>query len=250
MSNTRAKIVAGNWKMNGSKAMSSELIGNLLHQSGFPCDVIICPPMPYLGWVGDQTRSTSLKLGAQNISEHESGAFTGEVSASMAAEFCDYVILGHSERRSLYQDSNQLVADKFKAALAHGLTPILCIGETLEQREAGDTMAVVLQQLQAVIDVNGIESFANAIVAYEPVWAIGTGKTATPEQAQEVHQSIREFIEDLNADIAAQLPLLYGGSVKADNAKELFSQNDIDGGLIGGASLQADSFIAICNAAG
>ncbi len=250
MSNTRRKIVAGNWKMNGSKAMASDLIARLREQQDYPCDVIICPPAAYLGFAAEKIQGSSLKLGAQTVSEHESGAYTGELAASMLAEFCDYVIVGHSERRSLFGETNEQVAQKFKAAQDKGLMPILCVGETLEQREAGATLSIVLEQIKAVIDACGIQAFENAIVAYEPVWAIGTGKTASPEQAQDVHKSIRDYMTEFSADVAAKLALLYGGSVKADNAQELFSQQDIDGGLIGGASLQAESFIAICNAAG
>jgi triosephosphate isomerase len=192
----------------------------------------------------------AIGVGGQNLSDQEDGAFTGEVSAPMLAEVgCGHVIVGHSERRALYGETDAVIADKFSRAQAAGLVPILCVGETLEEREAGNTEAVVCGQLQAVVDAVGIAAFGSAVVAYEPVWAIGTGRTASPEQAQEVHASLRASLAKNDPDIAESLCLLYGGSVKADNAALLFAQSDIDGGLIGGASLTADSFIAICQAA-
>ncbi|MFT6303592.1 MAG: triosephosphate isomerase [Pseudomonadales bacterium] len=199
-----------------------------------------------LGVVGN----SAVHLGAQNCSEAKSGAFTGEVSATMLAEFgCEYVILGHSERRAIFNESSELVALKCIAAQQAGLTPILCVGETLEQREAGNVEWVIAEQLDAVLAAAGIEAFDNMVVAYEPVWAIGTGKTATPEQAQEVHALIRVRIASGSSSTAEALRILYGGSVKPDNAATLFSQTDIDGGLIGGAALDAESFLAICEAA-
>jgi triosephosphate isomerase (TIM) len=246
----RKMIVAGNWKLNGSVAMANDLIQALLSNIDSKATVIVCPPASLLQTAQSACGTSNIKVGAQNCSEHASGAYTGELAASMVKEFADYVILGHSERRSLFAEASETVAEKFAQAQDSGLTPILCIGETLEQREAGETLDIVNQQLQAVIDSQGIQAFQNAIIAYEPVWAIGTGKTATPEQAQETHQGIREFLKQFDLDIAQKVSILYGGSVKADNAAELFAQNDIDGGLIGGAALKAEQFIAICNAAG
>jgi triosephosphate isomerase (TIM) len=246
----REMIVAGNWKLNGSVAMANDLIQALKSDIDSTATVIVCPPASLLQTAQSACANSNIKVGAQNCSEHVSGAFTGELAASMVKEFADYVILGHSERRSLYAESSETVAQKFAQAQSNGLTPILCIGETLEQREAGETLNIVNQQLQAVIDSQGIQAFQHAVIAYEPVWAIGTGKTATPEQAQETHHGIREFLKQFDLDIAQKVSILYGGSVKADNAAELFAQNDIDGGLIGGAALKAEQFIAICNAAG
>ena len=212
-------------------------------------DVVVCPPFPYLASAREQLPA-AIGLGAQNVSDQAEGAFTGEVAASMLAEAgCGYVIIGHSERRALYAESDAQIADKFAQVQAAGLIPVLCVGETLAEREAGNTDAVVCGQLQAVVDAVGVAAFARAVVAYEPVWAIGTGKTASPEQAQAVHARLRQSLAENDPDIAQSLRLLYGGSVKADNAALLFAQSDIDGGLIGGASLTADSFIAICQAA-
>ena len=213
-------------------------------------EVLICPVSVHLADVLAVVGDSPVHLGAQNCSDAVSGAFTGEVSAEMLVEFgCEYVILGHSERRALFHESSELVASKCLAAQKAGLTPILCVGETLEQREAGQVEAVIAEQLDALLSVGGIKSFRQLVVAYEPVWAIGTGKTASPEQAQAVHALIRERISSHDASIGAALRILYGGSVKADNAASLFSQADIDGGLIGGAALDASSFLAICEAA-
>jgi triosephosphate isomerase len=213
-------------------------------------EAAVCVPFPYLAQAQAALAGSSIAWGAQNVSEHGKGAFTGEVSTSMLLDFgCKYVIVGHSERRSLYGESDELVASKYMAAQAAGLTPILCVGESLDERESGVTEAVVARQLDAVINAAGVGSLAKAVVAYEPVWAIGTGKTATPAQAQAVHAFIRGKIATLDAGIANQLIIQYGGSVKAANAAELMAQPDIDGGLIGGASLVADEFIAICRAA-
>jgi len=212
--------------------------------------VAVCVPFPYLAQAQSALTGTSVAWGAQNLSEQAQGAFTGEVSASMLQDFaCRYVLVGHSERRSIYGESDSLVAEKFAAALAAGLVPVLCVGETLAQREGGQTVDVVSAQIDAVLKRVGVAVFANAVVAYEPVWAIGTGRTATSEQAQEVHAAIRAQIARADAGVAAGLQILYGGSVKPSNAVELFGMPDIDGGLIGGASLVAADFLAICSAA-
>lgn len=245
----RKKLVAGNWKMHGSLAENAALLG-AIKPALQGIEAAVCVPFPYLGQAQAALAGSSIAWGAQNLSEQTKGAFTGEVSAAMLVDFgCRYVIVGHSERRSLYGESDELVAKKYVAAQAAGLTPILCVGELLAEREAGVTEAVVARQLDAVIAVAGVASFARAVVAYEPVWAIGTGKTATPVQAQEVHAAIRTRLAAADANAAAQARLLYGGSVKPSNAAELFGQADIDGGLIGGASLQAGDFLAICAAA-
>ncbi len=247
----RTPVVAGNWKMNGTKSTVTTLLQGLKQglQPG-KARVLVCAPFPFLSQVADELADSSIKWGAQNASQHDSGAYTGEVSVAMLREFgCSHVILGHSERRALFAEQDDVIADKFCAAQAGGLTPILCVGETLEQREAGETTAVVEQQLMAVVEKAGVEAFAKAVLAYEPVWAIGTGRTATPEQAQEVHATLRGRLAQLDAGVADGLSILYGGSVKAANAAELFACPDIDGGLIGGASLDAEEFIAICQAA-
>lgn len=210
----------------------------------------VCVPYPYLAQAQQELAKTEVSWGAQNLSEQVSGAFTGEVSAAMLKDFgCRYVIVGHSERRALYAEDDGLVAKKFKQALAGGLVPILCVGETLAQRESGQTTGVVAAQLDAVLDAAGVEVFAGAVVAYEPVWAIGTGLTASPAQAQAVHEGIRARLAARNAEVAAGVRVLYGGSVKAGNAVELFAMPDIDGALVGGASLVAEEFVAICRAA-
>ncbi|MBU1263015.1 MAG: triose-phosphate isomerase [Thiobacillus sp.] len=245
----RKKLVAGNWKMHGGLAENAALLA-ALKPALAGIEAVVCVPFPYLAQAQAELAGSSITWGAQNVSEQAKGAFTGEVSASMLLDFgCTYVIVGHSERRSLYGESDELVAKKYLAAQAAGLTPILCVGESLAERESGVTEAVVARQLDAVINAAGVVSLAKAVVAYEPVWAIGTGKTASPEQAQAVHAFIRGKIAALDADVADQLVIQYGGSVKAANAAELMVQSDIDGGLIGGASLVADEFIAICRAA-
>lgn len=245
----RKKLVAGNWKMHGSLAENAALLG-AIKPALQGIEAAVCVPFPYLGQAQAALAGSSIAWGAQNLSEQTRGAFTGEVSAAMLVDFgCRYVIVGHSERRSLYGESDELVAKKYMAAQAAGLMPILCVGELLAEREAGVTEAVVARQLDAVIAAAGVASLARAVVAYEPVWAIGTGKTATPEQAQAVHAFIRSKVAALDAGVAAGLVIQYGGSVKASNAAELFVQPDIDGGLIGGASLVSDEFIAICRAA-
>ena len=248
----REFLVAGNWKMNGSNAANAELLSGIV--AGVPdgdgFSMLVCPPFPYLAAAAEQLQGSAVKLGAQTVSEHESGAFTGEVAPAMLRDVgCEYVIVGHSERRALYGESSATVAAKFMAAQSAGLTPILCVGETLEERENGSTEAVVDEQLDAVIDAAGIGAFSSAVIAYEPVWAIGTGKTASPAQAQEVHQHIRERVAQSDADIAAGVQILYGGSMKGENAAGLLSMPDIDGGLIGGASLKANDFLAIAAAA-
>jgi triosephosphate isomerase len=245
-------LVAGNWKMNGSTASSKELVAGIV--AGAPqsdsAKLLICPPFPYLAAVARQISGSRVLLGAQNVSEHESGAFTGEVAPAMLRDIgCEYVIVGHSERRALYGETSFAVAAKFKAALDAGLKPILCVGETLEQRESGGTESVVEVQLGAVIDKVGIAGFKSAVVAYEPVWAIGTGVTASPEQAQDVHRHIRGVMAGHDAEVAESIQILYGGSMKGENAAGLLAMPDIDGGLIGGASLKAGDFLAIAAAA-
>jgi triosephosphate isomerase len=248
----RRPFIAGNWKMHGTRAENAELIEGLL--LGLPgqlaADIAVCPPFVYLWETARQLKASSIALGAQSMCAESIGAFTGEVSAAMLKDVgCTYVIVGHSERRSIYKEDDALVARKFFAAQSHGLTPILCVGETLEERERGLTMRVVSRQLSAVLDLARVEGMKQAVVAYEPVWAIGTGKNATPEQAQDVHAHIRSEVAARDAKIAADLRILYGGSVKTGNAREIFAMPDVDGGLIGGASLKADEFLKICAAA-
>jgi triosephosphate isomerase len=247
----RKKLVAGNWKMHGSLRENAALLDRLV--AGLPgvgCEVLVCVPYPYLAQVGERLQATSVLWGAQNVSEHTAGAFTGEVAATMLADFaCTHVLVGHSERRTLYGESDALVAAKCKAVLAAGMRPVLCVGETLAEREAGLTQVVVERQLSVVLDVVGVAAFARMVLAYEPVWAIGTGLTASPAQAEEVHAAIRLRIAGQDAAVAEGLQILYGGSVKPQSAVELFAQPNIDGGLIGGAALVADDFLAICRAA-
>jgi triosephosphate isomerase len=245
----RRKLVAGNWKMHGSHRANAELLAGIIGVRPFGCDVAVCVPYPYLSETAVALAGSDLRWGAQDCSAHEPGAYTGEVSAAMLAEFgCRYVIVGHSERRQYHAETDQLVADKAKAALACGITPIVCVGETLAQREAGQTEAVVKRQLSAVIHALG-HCAGEMVVAYEPVWAIGTGRVATPDQAQSVHALLRAQLSAATAH-AGDMKILYGGSMKPDNAASLLSQPDIDGGLIGGASLKAADFAAICRAAG
>jgi triosephosphate isomerase len=245
----RRKLVVGNWKMNGSGAANAALLSDLLEaHTQWRCEVAVCAPFPYLAQVSELLAGSPLAWGAQDCSAHEPGAYTGEVAAAMLSEFgCRYAIVGHSERRALHGESDQLVADKAKAALAHRLTPIVCVGETLAQREAGETASVVKRQLSAVIHTLA-HCISEVVVAYEPVWAIGTGRTASPEQAQAVHALLRAQLQAAT-EMAGAMQILYGGSVKGDNATALFAQVDIDGGLIGGASLKAADFAAICRAA-
>ncbi|MGN6655899.1 MAG: triose-phosphate isomerase [Rhodanobacter sp.] len=247
----RKKLVAGNWKMHGSRTMATALLGELAAAKPASIDVTVFPPFPYLAELAAQHRDSGIGFGAQDLSEHEGqGAFTGEVSGAMLADVgARWVLVGHSERRQYHHEDNELVARKFAAALAAGLTPILCVGETLQQREADATEGVIAAQLQAVLQNSGVASFDTAVIAYEPVWAIGTGRTATPDQVQQVHAFIRSQLETEDATLSRLTRLLYGGSVKAANAAELFAQADVDGGLIGGASLTAADFLAICTAA-
>jgi triosephosphate isomerase (TIM) len=248
----RKKLVAGNWKMHGSLQGNAALLERLMAAAEtLPCEVAVCVPYPYLAQVQSTLTGTPLLWGAQSVSEHASGAFTGEVSAAMLCDFgCRFVLVGHSERRQLFGESDAAVAAKFVAAQKSGLVPVLCLGETLAERESGQTTAVVARQLDAVIAGAGVGALATAVLAYEPVWAIGTGVTASPAQAQEVHAAIRARVAAHDGSLAKGLRILYGGSVKAQNAAELFAQADIDGGLIGGAALVADDFLAICRAAG
>ena len=245
----RKNLVAGNWKMHGSLAENAALLTGL-KSALTGIEALVCVPFPYLAQAQGILTGSSIAWGAQNLSEQAKGAYTGEVSAVMLKDFaCAYVIVGHSERRSLYAESDELVAKKYMAAQAAGLTPILCVGELLDEREAGVTEQVIARQLDAVIRAAGVASLAQAVVAYEPVWAIGTGRTASPEQAQAVHAFIRNKLAALDGDVAARLVIQYGGSVKGSNAAELMAQPDIDGALVGGASLVVDEFVAICKAA-
>ena len=247
----RRCLVVGNWKMHGTAATVDELLTDLKNQIGNAgqADVAVCPPYVFIPQVASLLTGSPIAWGAQDISEQAEGACTGEVSGSMLLDFqCRYVIVGHSERRSRHAETDLQVAAKFISAQAAGLIPILCVGETLEQRESGQALATVEMQLNAVLLAAGIESFVHAVVAYEPVWAIGTGATATPGQAQQVHAHIRQVLTAADAGVAQQVQILYGGSVNAGNAEQLFSETDIDGALVGGASLKADEFAAIYNA--
>lgn len=248
----RTKLVAGNWKMNGSVDANAALLRAVLDAApsfaGMRCAV--CVPFPYLAQAQAALAGSAIAWGAQNLSEHSSGAYTGEVSGAMLEEFgCTYAIVGHSERRTLFHEDDGTVAKKFVAAQSQRLVPILCVGETLAERESGATEQVVARQLDRVVELAGVAAFADAVIAYEPVWAIGTGKTATSAQAQAVHAFIRGRIAALDTRVAANVAILYGGSVKASNAAQLLVEPDVDGGLIGGASLVAADFIAICQAA-
>lgn len=252
----RKPLVAGNWKMNGTPASVDALLQALRHfseaesWSSQRVDVVVCPPSPFIPAAVDLLKNTPVTIGAQNACEHESGAYTGEVAPQMyAALGVRYVILGHSERRSLYGESDALVAAKVQQALRAGLVPIVCVGETLAERQQGVTSAVVQRQLDVVIASIGVEALRACVIAYEPVWAIGTGMTASPAEAQEVHAFLRALVAKQSSDVAMAIQILYGGSVKAGNAAELFACEDIDGGLIGGASLNAEEFLAICQAA-
>jgi len=256
----RRFLVAGNWKMHGSSEMTTELISGvarralematLSEQKALPYDILVCPAAPFLMQAVSLAESQPIVVGAQNVSPYGDGAFTGELSLPMLSDIgCEYVLLGHSERRELFGETNEDIAKKFSACVATDITPVLCVGETLADRQASNTETVVAEQLDAVLDSAGIAAFAKAVIAYEPVWAIGTGETASPEQAQEVHALIRAKLAKLNAEVAANIQILYGGSVKPSNAAALFAQTDIDGGLVGGASLDVDSFAGICQAA-
>lgn len=250
---SRTYLIAGNWKMNGSLDGNAALMRDLLldcRKYG-QIEMLVCPPALYLQDVGQHIGNAPIRMGAQNLCAHDKpGAYTGEIHGGMLRDVgCTYVIVGHSERRSLYGETDAVVAQKFSTALACGLKPVLCIGETLEQRERGETENVLKLQLQAVLDTVGIAAFKHAVVAYEPVWAIGTGRTASPEQAQAAHAYIRGVLATADAKISDSVQLLYGGSMKADNAASLLACPDVDGGLIGGAALKAAEFLAICAAA-
>jgi triosephosphate isomerase (TIM) len=248
----RRKLVVGNWKMHGNLATNARLLDALKAtlQPHVQVGYAVCVPYPYLAQAAESLRDSCIAWGAQDVSEHDAGAYTGEVSALMLQDFgCRYCIVGHSERRALYADTDQAVARKFAAVLRHGLTPILCIGESLEQRERGETEAVLARQLEAVLASEGVGAFAHAVIAYEPVWAIGTGRTATAAQAQSAHEFVRGLVARRDAAVASGLGILYGGSVKPGNAAELCGLPDVDGGLIGGASLVAEDFLGICRAA-
>jgi triosephosphate isomerase len=249
----RLPLIAGNWKMHGSKTESRALVADLLEgvTDDSSARMLLCPPYVYLSEVSAWLAGSVIALGAQDLSEQTlPGAFTGEVAGTMLTDVgCEYGIVGHSERRTLYGETDELVATKFRAAQSQGLTPILCVGESLQEREEGRTEGVVRRQIDAVLDATGVEAFATAVVAYEPIWAIGTGRTATPDQAQEMHALIRAMIAARDATIASRLTILYGGSVKSTNAHELFAMDDIDGGLVGGASLKAQEFLTIYRAA-
>ena len=246
----RKTLVAGNWKLNGSKESIQELLkGILAGMSEAKTDVAVCAPYIYIPLVQEILNGTAIGYGSESISEHDSGAFTGEISGSMLNDFsCEYAIVGHSERRTIFAEQDADTANKFAAARKYGLKPILCVGELLEEREQGITEEVVTRQLDAVIELEGVEALADGVIAYEPVWAIGTGMTASPQQAQDVHAFIRGKIAALNSSVAEKVQILYGGSVNGGNADELFAMPDIDGGLIGGASLKAEDFLAICRA--
>jgi len=248
----RKPLVAGNWKLNGSRESITDLLSGIRQRadSVTAAELAVCPPYVYLGQVAHQLDGVEISLGAQDCSDQNNGAYTGEVSAAMLKEFfCKYIIVGHSERRHIYGESNEMVAIKYEQVSNNDLVPVLCVGETLQQREQGHTEVIIAQQIDAVLERMGIEGFANSVIAYEPVWAIGTGQTATPEEAQEVHEFIRNKLDALNKEIAANIRILYGGSMKPDNAQQLLQQRDIDGGLIGGAALKAEDFIAIAVAA-
>ena len=248
----RKPMVAGNWKMNGSRESNNALVKGIIEGSSqvANAEILVCPSFVYISEVAAQLEGSNIAFGSQDCAKEEVGAYTGEVSVGMLKGIgCTYALVGHSERRALFGDTDKIVAEKFAAAQNGGITPVLCVGELLEEREAGQTEAVVEKQLQAVVDLVGIAALEKSVIAYEPVWAIGTGKTASPQEAQDVHAFIRGWVAKEDAAVADKVRILYGGSVKAANAEELFSQTDIDGGLIGGASLAADEFISICSAA-
>lgn len=246
----RTKIVAGNWKLNGSRVFANALLDTLIPSLRPNVTTLIIPPLPYLEGLIKQYSDQGFVFGAQDVGIHAHGAYTGDVSAEMLRDIgCQYALVGHSERRQFQEESNEFVAEKFLACKRAGLIPILCVGEMLHQRESGHTEWVIEKQLKPIFELVGAQAFSQSVIAYEPVWAIGTGKTATPEQAQEVHAFIRSEVAAFDAKIASSLPILYGGSVKASSASELFMQPDVDGGLVGGASLLAQEFSAIVAAA-
>lgn len=246
----RKPFVVANWKMNGSLAANAQWIKEALPSMGgtrLACDVAVCAPSVYLSQLIEGFSTSPVMVGAENCSEYENGAYTGEVSAQMLADIgCDFVILGHSERRTLFQESDEMIAKKVQQAFSHGVMPIICVGETLEQREAGQTIEVVTTQLKTVLSTVGIMPLVAGAIAYEPVWAIGTGKSASPQDAQQVHSALREALAQVDKEASQRVRILYGGSVKPKNASELFAQKDIDGALVGGASLKAEDFLAIC----
>lgn len=245
----RRTLIAGNWKMNGSLSANAALLEGVRAGASAGCELAVCVPAPYLAQAQSALAGSAVAWGAQDLSEHESGAYTGEISAAMLKDFaCRYVIVGHSERRSYHAESDALVARKAQRALAAGIVPIVCVGETLQEREQGQTGAVVVRQLAPVLE-SLASQLADIVIAYEPVWAIGTGKTATPEMAQQVHELIRATLAQADSSAAAKVRILYGGSMKPDNARELLAMADIDGGLIGGAALKAPDFLAIAGAA-
>jgi triosephosphate isomerase len=248
----RTPIVIGNWKLNGSKAMAEALVAGILAERPGLSDIEmgVCPPFVFISQVAAQAAQAGMGVGGQSCAEYVTGAYTGEVSAEMLRDVgCQYVLVGHSERRTLFGETNAVTARKTRVVLDAGLTPVLCVGETLEERQAGKMNAVVGDQIEAVVAAVGIQAFDRMVVAYEPVWAIGTGQTASPEQAQAMHASIRAQLAAHNPAIAQAVRIQYGGSIKPDNAAILFAQPDIDGGLIGGASLNAEDFLVICRAA-
>lgn len=249
----RRPLVAGNWKLHGTRAGAARL-ADAVRKDGEAVgavDVVLCPVSVHIPLVAERLAGSTLQLGAQDVSDQSGGAYTGEVAAAMLAEFsCGYAIVGHSERRARHGEDDARVAAKFAAAVTAGLRPILCVGESLQQRDAGDSLAVTCAQLRAVLEAAGTDAFEQAVVAYEPIWAIGTGRTATPVQAQEVHAALREVLTGVREPLGQQVRIVYGGSVKGANAGDLFAQPDIDGALVGGASLDSEEFIAICRAAG
>lgn len=247
----RRKLIAGNWKMNGSLAANAALLSGIQSNLHVPsCEVAVCVPAPYLAQCRSALAGTVIGWGAQDLSAHESGAYTGEISAAMLTDFdCLHVLAGHSERRAYHGESDELVGRKSARALAAGLRPIVCVGETLAEREAGQTEQVVQRQLEAVLKEVADADLVRLVIAYEPVWAIGTGKTATPQMAQDVHAFLRARLAARHAAAATQVQILYGGSMKPDNAADLLAMEDIDGGLIGGAALKAEDFLAIVHAA-
>jgi len=248
----RQKIVAGNWKMNGSSESINQLVVGLNAAiENTPVEVVVAPSFPYLAQVDNLLEKSSIKMASQNVSEQGSGAFTGEVSISMLQDFAvDYVLIGHSERRSIYGETDQVIAEKAKTLLATELTPVLCIGESLEQREQNITLDVCFSQIDAVLNLIGVNAFEQVVIAYEPVWAIGTGLSASAEQAQEVHKAIREHIAKSDEVVSEKVRIIYGGSVKASSSSDLFAMPDIDGALVGGASLKVEEFIGIVKSAG
>lgn len=247
----RKPLVAGNWKMNASRADAQILIKQLVEGfSEIDCEMLVCPPAVYIPMVCDWLVGSGIEVGGQNCSQRVSGAYTGEVAADMLRDVgCRYVILGHSERRALYGETDQVVVEKFAAAQKSGLVPILCVGETLEERQSGNALSVISRQIGVVIDQLGNHAFRKAVIAYEPVWAIGTGETATPDQAEEIHAAIRKQVAATDIESAESIRILYGGSVNAASAETLFLMPNIDGGLVGGASLKANEFLTICQAA-